>query len=194
MIIAIDLSLRSTGICAFQEGKLIDFAIIASATGNEKTKTHLPVFNGEGLLIYNAERIKWFINRQDKYALDGVVIEGLSFGGLSGNKDILQGNFWHIRCELFLECGQYNVPIGIVPVTSWRSKTINKMEREEALEKYGKKTYLKQGVYDKLPEEIKMRFQEYVTKNKLKKDAVYDLSDAYFLGKYRDKMDENITD
>lgn len=188
MIISIDLSLRSTGICAFQEGELIDFTIIASATGNEKTKTHLPVFNGEDLLIYNADKINEFINHQDKYALDGIVIEGLSFGGLSGNKDILQGNFWYVRCELHRCCFGI-IPIGIVPVTSWRSKTINKIERSEALEKYGKKTYLKKGVYDKLPEEIKMRFQEYITKNKLKKDAVYDLADAYFLGIYRIKME-----
>lgn len=187
MIISIDLSLRSTGIVALQEHKLIDFAVISSANGNSKS-IH-PVHNNESLLVYNAEQVCAFIQKQNEnYALDGIVIEGLSFGGLSGAKDIIQGNFWNIRCELYKKF--IGVPIGICPVTSWRSKTLNKAERAEALAKYGKKLYLKQGVYDKLPDYVKERFVDYVKLNKLKKDSLFDLSDAYFLGIFRMNMEE----
>lgn len=187
MIIGIDLSLRSTGIVSLNEDStLSDFAIIASLTGNEKSKSkaNIPIKNQEELLIHNAKEICAFIDTQMSFsAIDGIALEGLSFGGISGSKDILQGNFWHVRCEIFKRFG--DIPIGIIPITSWRAKVLDKKKKSKYLEIHGKKKYLKQGVVDELPEDVREAFKEYIKLERFKKDSIYDLADAYFVTKFR---------
>lgn len=188
MLISIDLSLRSIGIVALKEdGELSDFKIIGSSTG--VIKSNLPIYNNENLLIYNANEISKFIEyKMTRNAIDAVVIEGLAFNSLSSGKDILFGNFWHTRCHLKKKFPK--MLIGIVPVKSWRNWATTKEERRIAIEKHGKKEHLKKMVVDKLPKEIKLRFNKYIKKENLPAKAIYDLADAYFLGIYRLTLDK----
>lgn len=182
MQIGIDLSLRSTGLVAIDENLDVKlFGIINSV--NKEDKTDLPVLNDEDLLIYNSQKIISFISNVNQvWSIDHINLEGLSFGGVSGSKDILQGNFWEVRCEITKKYS--SIPVKIIPVTTWRSKVLNKDDRDSALAKYGKAKYLKEGCVDKLPDEVKNKFEEYISINKYKKASIYDLTDAYFIAKH----------
>ena len=187
MIASVDLSLRSTGIIALDDNKnLIDFKLVKSKPNEGKTKKErengLPILNDEDLIIFNSSEIIWFINTVcAKNVLDAILIEGLSFNSKSGSKDILAGNAWLLRVELKRTFSK--VPIHIIPVQSWRSKILNKQDRADAKAKYGKK-WQKEGVVEKLPEEVKGKFVSYITKNKFDKTGLFDLADAFAMGVY----------
>ena len=185
--INIDLSLRSTGLTAIDEDRrLIDYDVVQSVNDiskQAKKYKQLPEYNGSQLLIYNAQKIVSFIERvNNSYAIDGIVIEGISFGSSSGKGDIISGNWWYVRTEIRKKFP--NVPIGSVPVLSWRSKVLNKADKIEAKEKWGRK-FLKEGVVAKLPTEVYEEFCSYISKNKLKYNSIYDLADSYYMGCYR---------
>jgi hypothetical protein len=187
MLLSIDLSLRSAGVVLFNlDGSIEDFMV----TNNKESKD-------EDLLIKNANDILTFIKGRD---IKIVAIEGLSFASISSSKDTIAGNFWNLRCALKQTIDLYIQHI--VPVTRWRKLVISK-ERVKELEleigqivikvnkkgKESKKVKLPSGWQKKecvrvLPEEVNTRFSSYVKENKLKKEAIYDLTDAYWLGKY----------
>lgn len=175
MIIAIDLSLRSTGLtCISRAGELLDFKIVTTKKED---------YEDEMLLLYNTWNICGFISKFELTAdekIDGIAIEGLSFGGIGGKKDLLQGNFWvllvHLKKHFF------DIPVGKIPVLSWRAKVLSKEEQREAKKP---KNGLKQAVIDKLPADVRSRFEEYLVENKLPKKCLEDLADSYFLGQYR---------
>ena len=191
MIIGIDISLRSTGICFIDENKqLLNFKIIKSIPNNEKGNKNkpFPVLNREDLIIYNSKEVVKFVSEcMDKYALEGIGCEGLSFSGISGSKDLIDGNFWGILVELRKKFPM--IPVGSIPVTSWRNFYTTKEERKAAKEKYGKK-YLKQMIVDKLPKDVLQKFEEYVKVNKIGKDGIFDLADSYFISCYRLKLED----
>ena len=169
--VAIDLSMRSTGIvCLSKKNKLIDFAIVASK------------LNDEELLIWNANKI---VNFCKKVKPSYIVFEGLSFMSKSAVIDKIYGNFWVARCALKRELGN-ELLIGVIPVLSWRNDMLSKFERKRAKE-FGKEG-IKMATVEKIPVEIKKRFENYIEKNKLSKKALYDLCDAYGLGIYRNKL------
>ena len=192
LIVGIDLSLRSTGICAVDfKGNLIDFTLIQS---DSKT------LNDEELLQYNSTEIVNFTDKiwranqylgvkaaveHPEWVLSKIIIEGLSFGGISGNKDILQGNFWVLRTKL-KEFGR-DIPIEICPVTKWRSKVISKVEQREA-KKNDPKNGLKLACVEKLPSDVRDRFEKYLDENGIKrtksKDPLWDICDAYWISKH----------
>lgn len=180
MIISIDLSLRSTGAVAIDDEKnLIDFALVKSCN---KPCKYAEVFNGEELISYNTKRIMEFIEKKSMNSIDAILIEGLSFGSLSGSKDILAGNFWYLRVRLKERFP--GVPIHIIPVQTWRNKILSKQDREIAKGLYGKK-WAKQAVVEKLPKrKVKERFLEHIKAHGYCKDSLFDLADAYGIGIY----------
>lgn len=191
MIIGIDASLRSTAIVNINENKnLIDFKLIKSKPNEIKTNKNkpYPVFNDEDLIIYNSKEVVSFVKKCiDKNIINGIVIEGLSFAGLSGSKDIIQGSFWNILVELKKVFP--DIPRGRIPVSSWRSPLTTKEERKLYKEKYGKKG-IKELIVGKLPKEIKTKFEKYIKENKYEKDGIYDLADAYFICCFRLGLEE----
>ena len=147
-------------------GELVDFSII---TNNELTD--------EELFIYNTQKILLFACR---FNLTGVVTEALALHAKSKDRDKLFGQFWYLQCKLKEKF--FDVPRGKITVTEWRSKVLSKEEQREAKKAPGG---LKQAVIDKLPADVKSRFCEYLSQNKLPKKCLEDLADSYFLGQYR---------
>lgn len=171
-MVAIDLSMRSTGIVRMTtNNKLIDFKVIS----NKK-------LDFEELLIWNADEILNFCKRGN---LSYVAFEGLSLGGASGFKDMIQGNFWHVRCTIRKHYGD-KFPIGSIPVLSWRSKVLTKDERKDAKKV---KEGLKIFVVNKLPAHIKTNFENYIKKHNLSPKSIYDLADAYHIALYRNNLE-----
>ena len=133
--------------------------------------------------MYNSIEVCDFVEKAiGTHVLDGVVLEGLSFGSKSGSSDLIAANSWIVTVDLRRKYP--NIPIGRISVLEWRNSLTDKEERKLAKEKYGKKA-VKQMVVDRLPLDVKKKFEEYITDNKMGKEGVFDLSDAYFLGVYR---------
>lgn len=170
-MVAIDLSMRSTGIvCLTPQNKLIDFKIISAKK-----------LEDEELLIWNAnEIIKFCKKNKPSY----IVIEGLAYLAKSSRLDVIHGNFWNVRCEIKREFK--NISVGVIPVLSWRNDLLSKEERKSAKE-IGREG-IKIAVVDKLLKNVKVNFENYIKKNKFSKKAIFDLADAFFLGCYRNKL------
>lgn len=187
MIISIDASLRSTGICAIDENKnLLNFGLIKSKPNEGKTKKEkangLPILNDEDLIIHNTSEVIEFIEQCAAFeAIDAIVIEGLSFNSLSGNRDLIDGNFWGIRVAIKKKYP--TIPVEIVSVQSWRNAILNKADRKKAKELYGK-LWQKKGVVDKLPENVKSKFMDYLKFKSFENTGLYDLADSFMLGNY----------
>jgi hypothetical protein len=200
--IGIDLSLRSTGLC-FSTEDSVTFSLVQPSIKD---------FNDEALCIFNANAIISFVNHIDKNrkkfgvdSVDRINLEGLSFGSLTGSKDILAGNFWYVRCMLHQQFPE--IPVKIVPVLSWRSPMFNKEERKwmkdctaktkslksqtKGMKKKEKDDFLfsfkdviegadiKIQTFNKLPEVVQTEINRITTS----KDK-FDLADAYCLSRY----------
>ena len=163
----IDLSLRSTGISILRDdGKLLDFCLVSHTEKDEE------------LLVKNAVSILLFLKKFDP---DRITIEGLSFGAISGSKDILQGNFWFLRCNIWKSF--IRVPVEIVAVSRWRKYVIPK-ERARILKVSGEKFWQKEECVRKLPKDVRERFDKYLKENKFPKKCLYDLTDSYWIANY----------
>jgi hypothetical protein len=176
MIASIDLSLRSTGVCIMDwAGKLIDAKLFTPSAKE---------WNDEELLMHIAESITEFLK---KFSVSAIAIEGLSFNSFSSEKDKINGNFWHLRCalkEAFPE-----VPIGIIPVNSWRNHLLSKEEQRE-IKKSAIKDAIKKACVLRLPKEVEEAFSHNINANKHPSKCIYDLTDAYFLGKFRLSLED----
>lgn len=192
MYLGIDLSLRSTGLVFINKDTVI-YKLISSDSKN---------LNDEELLIYNSYQICKFIKECNPTHIG---LEGLSFGSISASKDILAGNFWHLRAEICILFP--DIIVDIVPVLSWRSKLFNKEERTLLKENMGKVKALKEEMknfskedkkklvldneelilnsdikyvtWKKVPEPYKSEFEKIGFRK-----GAYDLSDAYHIAKY----------
>lgn len=170
MFIGIDQSKRSTAVVAIdKKGNLKDFVVIA-----------VKEYDQEALIAEQWSKLNLFLC--PPRPIHAIAIEGLSFNSVGAGKDLLAGLFWYIRTRLYLEYG--NVPVGIIPVLSWRCKVLNK-EEQKSIRALKLKDGLKKAVVAKLPFEVKARFEEYIRVNGFKKEAIYDLADAYHLSVYR---------
>ena len=89
--IGIDISLRTTACVAIKNDKTI--CGCSWVTSNPKE------INDEDLLIYNSDKINYFIDMWSKYE-KRLCIEGLSFNSVSSNKDLIAANFWYTRVKL----------------------------------------------------------------------------------------------
>lgn len=177
MLVSMDMSMRSSGLIALHDNDNIkDFKVIKS------TKDEFP--DTEDLIIYVTKETMNFIWQIKP---DWFVIEGLAFGAKSSSKDILAGIYWAVRTSIRTECP--NVLVGSIPVQSWRTKVLNKEERKFAKENYTPKTEaLKIATVNKLPDKIKQIFLDYIARMEYDKKTMYDLADAYFMGKYRNTL------
>ena len=193
-ILGIDLSMRSTGCCLI----INDVANFILIQPSDKEYTE------EKLLIHISKEILTWI---DSFSIipDYINIEGLSLNSQSNSKDILYGNFWHLRCNLYQKYP--NVNINVIPVQSWRSPLFNKEERKEIKEADKKVKELKKEIKNlKKLEKSKILLDnediiykaniKYQTFLKLpsdvsktitdinKHDGKYDLTDSYFITKF----------
>ena len=168
-MVAIDLSLRSTGLVALDNEWNYKDCLLVSAT-----------LKDESLLEFNSQKICDFINKNQEVL--NIAIEGLSFMSVSGSKDVLYGNFWHLRCKIY-ENTYYQNKFDIVPVTRWRSG-IFKVETQRRWKLECKKNPLKEMVVNNLPEDVKIKLMDYIKENKFKVPQIYDLADAYWLARY----------
>jgi hypothetical protein len=179
-LVAIDLSLRSAGLVALDgEGRLLGQLLVAS---------HAAESDDEQLLLKVEAEVFDFITRNTPTA---VVFEGLAFGAKSSRGDLIAGNFWNLKKELAERFP--DVPVGSIPVTAWRKHLLcDKKARDRAAllwSKYDKKM----AAYCRLPLEVKQAFADYLRgfdfppqwDRVKKRDAIFDLADAYFLGRYR---------
>lgn len=172
MIAGIDLSLRSTGIAINGQ----EFHLI-------KTNENL---NDVELLEYISDSVIEYLKHKN---LSRINLEGLSFGSISGSKDIIAGNFWHLKCRLTQEFGNI---VRIVPVLSWRSPLFSKEERKvmkhyaclakdaekrsKERAQYKQLSDIKYNTWLKLPEQVKTLINNITTDN-----SRFDLTDAYWL-------------
>lgn len=190
MLISVDQSKRSTAAVALKQNEELDDFILINLDST---------YDGEKLLNAQWQKLKGFINTASRWEnIEGITFEGLSFGSVGSGKDLLAGLLWYLRTRCTVVFPE--VPVGIVPVTSWRSKVLSKEEQKEATKE---KDGLKKACVDKLPADVKERFLKYVEYNKdhinsckvkdwkpgsnskVYLDSMYDLCDAYWLGKYR---------
>lgn len=184
IIVGGDLSLRSTGLTALGlEGNLIDFDLILSDPAE---------INDEELLDYNAWSIVQFLRRFDPALIRGIAFENLSFGDQKSREyDMLCANFWHCRWQLWKLQDLNHIPIGVIPVESWRAKVLSGAEKKQWKEAEGK-LGLKLGVVSKLPTDVRAGFDEMVSElehhgytYKKEKNPIFDLADSYWLSRYR---------
>jgi hypothetical protein len=195
--LGIDLSLRSTGLCFIQNDD-IHFKLVQPS---EK------IYNDEKLVIHITDEIINFIQSFDILP-DVINIEGLSYGSISSNIDIISGNHWYLRCKLFQLYPE--IEIKVVPVQSWRAPLFSKEQRKimkdcneelkivkqesKKLKGDEKKKYLltnesvilgsnvKHQTWLKLTEDVQNKIYEITTK----KD-IYDLTDSYFIATFKGK-------
>ena len=177
-MIAIDLSLRSSGLVALdKEDNLIDFDVVQPCE-----KEYRQDYNAEETLIYISDKVLDFVKRVND--TDAVVIEGLSFQSTSSAKDFIWGNFWNLRTQLRMLYPE--MLIGVIPVLSWRSPLLSHLTKEER--KKLKKDIMKQFCVDLLPLDVYNRFNKFILINNLDKKTMFDLTDAYFLCKFRNTL------
>lgn len=172
MLVSIDLSMRSTGVCFLAaDGTLVGCRLISPSNKE---------YNDEDLLNYISNEVLRLVEEHEEH-IKAIVIEGLSFNSFSSEKDKINGNFWHLRCQLKARFG--SIPIGIIPVTSWRSYVLSKEEQKVA--KLSGKDGLKKACVALVPPSVREYFDTCVLSQKAKKESIYDLTDAYHLGQYR---------
>lgn len=191
--LGIDLSLRSTGLCYIDDKGKTEFALINKKEDNE------------ALLYENVLTVEKFMKGKK---IDRINLEGLSFNSISSSKDIIAGQFWYLRTELWK--AHKEIPLNIVAVLSWRSPLFNKEERAAMKECDGKVKELKRRMrlmdktekaaaalenkeyvygasikyqtFLKLPKNIQSQILSITSK-----DSKYDLTDAYFIANHDPK-------
>ena len=189
-VLGIDLSLRSTGLFIDDQYKLI--------------QTDPKKVNDEALLIYNANAILDFIKETKP---DYINLEGLSLGSISSSMDIICGNFWYLRTEIFKVYP--NLKVNIIPVKSWRCPLFSIADNKIFLENNKKMKALKKELaYEKMDYKGKRDFAiehaelillsnvKYLTFLKLPFEwqeefhkisftkGCFDLTDSFFLSKH----------
>ena len=184
MFLGVDQSKRSTAAVLLNpDGSMKDFTLIVRAEEDE-------------LLILQqwADFTTWLNPTRNEGDIRGALIEGLSFGSVGSGKDFLAGLQWFFRARFRHTYGLF---LGTTPVSQWRSKVLTKEEQREA-KKEGKDG-LRKACVNKLPVEVKERFDVYLkehevelrkVKKSLWKDCIYDLSDAHGIAQYRLSLEQ----
>jgi hypothetical protein len=156
--------------------------------GFEVIKTSLEEFpDHEDTIIYIVGETMRFMTEFCESPTDTFVIEGLAHGASSGSKDVISAIFWAVRCAVWTRFPEMS--IGAIPVNSWRAPVLDKEDRKYAKENYSPKAEaLKIATVKKLPGDIFDLFTNYVMMAGMDKKSIYDLTDAYFLGKFRNSL------
>ena len=180
-IVGIDLALRNSACVSLDENcKFIDCKVITSTTSQ---------FDAEDLLLYNCNNIMSFTIDGCKDVKSDVIvmIEGLAFNSTSLAKDIIAGNFWHVRFSLYIREIEYH----IVAPASWRAKVFSKEVKDnlKSNKKEAKSAgissskLVKEAALSMVPKDVQNLFKKYLTDNKLNVKFMYDLADAYCIAK-----------
>lgn len=174
MLLSLDMSMRSSGVVVLDEdNNMYHFEVI---------KTDAKQFPYDvDLMIYISGRIMDII---EAYDVTEFVIEGLSLNSKSAKKDVIAGIYWVLITMVTINYPE--ILIGSIPVKSWRTHLRTK--DEWSWFKKNCRDALKNGVFTLLPEDIKRQFLLYVEANGMKIESVFDLTDAYFLGIYRNSL------
>lgn len=183
--LGIDGSLRSSGLVALDENfELVKIEIIAPSAKD---------YNDEELIEYNGERYYEFVKtlaaglEAEGNDFAEILYERASFGAKSGAKEKIAASYWYNRMcikNLYKDGQKVPWPPTIVSVNSWRSKVLLKEDRERIKEEKLGKQGLKDLCIEKLPTEVREVFEEYCELQGLKKKAIEDLTDAYWLARY----------
>lgn len=177
MILAIDMSLRSTGWCIIKfDGNLVDFGIIKT------DKDEFP--DDEALIVHLRDTIDMLLI--DHGEIEQVVIEGLSLNSKSPKKDVIAGAYWIVRTVIWEHYAEEGITIGSVPVLSWRNWFTTLEERKDF--KKNCPNHLKNVVFCKLPIDIQNKFLYYVINRGHNMKSVFDLADSYGLAQYRNHL------
>ena len=181
ILLSIDPSLRSTGynFINTETKEVIHYGIIAS---------DIPADNGEELLL-NISGDLLILKKMmfGKEKID-MVIEGLSFGSKTGMRDLIDALHWHIRTMYRFSFS--DALIGVAPPNTWRNALSTPQERKDAKANLGK-DHLKKMMVNKLPEELRKKYLDYIKSKHRKKESIYDLADSYWIGQYRITLEEN---
>lgn len=176
-VLAVDMSLRSSGVVILNDDDTLrDFFVLNTTAKDFPYDEHL--------IIYLRNQIKYTILHNAD--INKFVIEGLSLNSASSRKDVIAGAYWGIRTLITEEFS--HILIGSVPVKSWRNWATTKEEREFYKEICP--DFLKNVVFGKLSIDIQDKFLRYIVVNNLSPKAMFDLADAYWLGRYRNYIDE----
>ena len=168
-VVSVDQGLRSTGLTTFLNDELLTFKIIKT----EKTKTS--TYEEDIHNIWLQLRTVLTFSKFD------IVFEGLSLGSISSKKDVIYGLHWYLRTRT--KQSFYNANINVIPVSEWRNSFTTKDERKSAKINY-EKDHLKHVVVNKIDKNIILKFEDYLEKNNLHKNCLFDLCDSYALGRY----------
>jgi len=198
LYLGIDQSKRSTAaVLLDKKGTLIDYTLI----NEPDDEVELIITQWFYLTRFIRENI---CSHED---IKGALIEGLAFGAVGGSKDFLAGLQWYFRARMR---DDYGVFLGTVPVSKWRAVVLDKAEQREA--KAAGKDGLKQAVVNKLPEDVRSAFADYVeackdrillakypqskpgSRSTRHQEALYDLADAYFIADYCRRVVRNGTE
>lgn len=172
MILGIDLSMRSSGLVVLEpDASLHAFSLL---------KTDKDTWEDDrDLLLYVEARVLWLL--QHCPGVTHIFLEGLSFAGKSAKRDVIDGLHWHLRAELRRHYP--DVALTPVPVTTWRSRVLDKQQQRDA--KAAHKTRgLKEACVRELPAEVQRTFKAHVKTQKFPPTSVYDLTDAYWIARY----------
>lgn len=161
VVLGIDQSLRSTGLC-IADGKSIEFEVISSKANKEdvfekfKTSKHI------------ADRI---IKICETHQIEKIHIEGLAFGGNANNSNRDLAGLQYVIVTRILD--RYpDMPIKIITPTSLKKFATGKGNSKKDL------------VFEALPEDIMERLLEYP-----KTRGRFDLADAYWLAVFEEITD-----
>lgn len=154
MLIAIDQSFTHTAVCVFENnGELKEFTVLKSSK-TEKDSSY------EIRIKQIVENLMEYIS---KFDVTNIALEGLSMNKNSTTARPLGGLYYHM-CINFINA---NIEYETIP-----PKTVKKFA------KHGNAS--KDEMYEVLPNEIKDMFTK---ENYKKTTGLYDLTDAYFIGK-----------
>lgn len=168
--IGCDISLRSSGISIVENNKLVECFIYQPSE-----KCYEQLITDSFFFYYD-----FFKKMNDKYDIEQINIEDLSFNSISSTKDILATNYWNIRVILH----NLKIHYQIFSPSNWRkiNEIIPKDKKQKIYKEELGKNYLKILAMNKLDEETKEFIMNYCEKNKLKKDSHFDIIESYFIG------------
>lgn len=187
LTLGIDQSKRCTACVVIEsDGSLEDCELICAPQGLE----------GYDVIDYQWDKFCLFYESLGDI-VDSAAIEKLALNASGSSKDLLAGLNYGFQWQANKAYGLF---LGVVPVTSWRSKVLDKDEQREA--KASGKDGLKWAVFNKLPATVRKQFadvveeaKDYILQAKDKKwkpgsksmvyqTALWDLADAYWLARY----------
>lgn len=170
--IGIDQSLRSTGISILRDNELIENFIYQPT---EKCYEQLIT---DSINFY----CDLFEDLHEKYHIDTINLESLSFNSVSSSKDVIATCHWNLRCILY----NMGYQVNIVSPAQWRkfNQIIPKNKKQKELKQEIGKDYLKILAWDKLDVDTQDKIMLFCKKNKLKKKSGWDLTESYWIGRF----------